>query len=44
VYRRSDGRRVALNRQRIIKFSVEKGMKIISRDRFYTRESYQQLR
>jgi hypothetical protein len=30
VYRRSDGTRAALNGQRIIHFSVERGMKIIS--------------
>jgi hypothetical protein len=29
VYRRSDGRRETLNWQRIIHFSVEKGMKIL---------------
>jgi hypothetical protein len=30
VYRRSDGRRRILKGQRIIRFSVERGMKIIS--------------
>jgi hypothetical protein len=30
VYRRSDGRRVVLNRQRIIHFSIDRGMRIIN--------------
>jgi TPP-dependent indolepyruvate ferredoxin oxidoreductase alpha subunit len=43
--RRSDGRREALNGQRIIHFSMDRGMGIISQgqDFSYIRESYQRL-
>jgi hypothetical protein len=46
VYRRSDGTRAALNGQRIIHSSMERGMKIISLGQVFLciRESYQQLR
>jgi hypothetical protein len=45
VYRRTGWSRVAQNGQRIIHFSMKKGMEIISKGQMfsYTRESYQQL-
>jgi hypothetical protein len=45
VYRRLDGRRAALNGQKITHFFMDRGMGIISQgqDFSYTRESYQRL-